>query len=81
MITEREVNGGIMINNHNSNNHNNQPKYLTVKELAHRWRLTSRTIKQYVYDGKLKALKLGPRGDLRIPITEVERYEQENITS
>lgn len=70
-----ELSRGVM------ENHETQPRYLTVNEVADRWRLTTRTVKQYIYDGKLAVLRLGTRGDLRIALAEVERYEKENLST
>lgn len=52
--------------------------YLTVKEVADRWGFSTRTIKQFIYDGKLQALQMSTRGSYRIHINEVKRFELES---
>lgn len=52
--------------------------YCTVKELAERWKRTTRTVRQYIADGKLKAIQFTDRGPHLVALTEVERFEREN---
>jgi excisionase family DNA binding protein len=49
--------------------------FLTPAELATRWKITPMTLRRWRHAGKLKASFLG-RG-VRIPISEVERFERE----
>jgi excisionase family DNA binding protein len=53
------------------------PIYLTVKELAERWKRTTRTIRQYIADEKIKTIQIAERGAHLIPLEEVERFERE----
>jgi excisionase family DNA binding protein len=53
------------------------PVYLTVKELAERWKRTTRTIRQYIADKKINAVQFTERGPHLIPLEEVERFERE----
>lgn len=51
------------------------PVFLTPAELAARWKIHPLTLRRWRHAGKLKASFLG-RG-VRIPISEVERFERE----
>lgn len=55
-----------------------QVVYLTVREVAERWGVTTRTVKTRINQGLLKAIRVSTRGDLRISLSELERYELEN---
>jgi excisionase family DNA binding protein len=54
------------------------PVYLTVKELAQRWKRSTRTIRQYIADKRINAVQFTERGPHLIPLEEIERYEKEN---
>jgi excisionase family DNA binding protein len=62
----------------NGNGHAQQPVYLTVREVAERWGVDPMTVKRRIKSGKLAAIRVSDRGDLRILVTEVERYELQN---
>lgn len=47
-------------------------RHLTIHEAAEALQLSVPTIKRYIYDGKLKSIKL-PGGQHRIPESEIER--------
>lgn len=49
--------------------------FLTAAELAARWKVTPMTLRRWRNAGKIKASFLG-RG-VRIPVSEVERFERE----
>lgn len=51
------------------------PLFLTPAELSARWKVTPMTLRRWRKAGKIKASFLG-RG-VRIPISEVERFERE----
>lgn len=53
------------------------PQYLTVKELAQRWKRTTRTIRQYIAEKKLTTVQLVERGAHLIALEEIERFERE----
>ena len=48
--------------------------YYTVDELATRWKLSVKTVRRLIWAEKLKAIKIGVA--IRVPDTEVERYER-----
>lgn len=48
---------------------------LTVKEIAQDLKVTERTVRQWVKDGKLKALKI--QGILRIEPEEYRRFKRQ----
>lgn len=54
-------------------------RYLTVKELATRLRRSTRTIHQYIADGKIQTIQFTSRGARLITIDEVERFERESV--
>lgn len=54
-----------------------QPVYLTVKEVAERWGVSVRTVKNRINAGLIAAIQISERGDKRIALGEIERYEQE----
>ena len=47
-------------------------KHLTITEVAKELQLSVATVKRYIYDGRLKSVKL-PGGQHRIAMSEVER--------
>jgi excisionase family DNA binding protein len=47
--------------------------YLTVSEVARELRLSRRTVYRAIERHELLALRLGPRGALRIPSEQLER--------
>lgn len=52
---------------------------LTVKEIAQELKVTERTVRQWVRDGKLKALKI--QGILRIESQEYQRFKRQESPS
>lgn len=50
-------------------------EYLTIKEVAKRWDMSRMMIYRALYDRKMQAIQLVPRGGWRIPMDEVERIE------
>ena len=55
----------------------NDVKYITPQELGAKFRLSANTIKRLIWSGKIKALRVGKRGDYRIPESEIEKvFEQ-----
>lgn len=52
-------------------------KVLTTREVAARLRVKIITVQRWLHAGKLKGTKLpGPRGEWRVPASEVERMER-----
>jgi len=51
------------------------PAFLSLDQLSKRWQVTPMTLRRWRHAGKLKASFFG-RG-VRIPISEVERFERE----
>jgi len=47
--------------------------FLSVRELAELLALDRKTVRRAIRRGTLRAIRLGPRGDFRIPASEVER--------
>lgn len=49
---------------------------LTANEVAHRLKVHPETVRQWVRDGRLRAIRFGngPRASLRIRTSEVERF-------
>ncbi len=49
---------------------------LTASEVAHRLKVHPETVRQWVRDGRLRAIRFGngPRASLRIRASEVERF-------
>lgn len=62
--------GGIMENGR-------QKEYLTVREVAERWGVSIKTVKSRINTGLLEAIQISTRGDKRIALNEVERFERE----
>ena len=57
-------------------------EYLTLKQAAEILQVKERTVRQYIYDGKLKAANLGSEGPgkrYRIPRQEVDNFIQRLI--
>lgn len=52
-------------------------KFLTVAEVAKRWRVSNMTVYRMVESGTLPALKIGKRS-VRIPESAVTDYEEKN---
>ena len=50
------------------------PALFSLDSLAARWQTSVKTVRRYVWSGKLKAKKLGPRA-IRVPLAEVQRFE------
>lgn len=48
---------------------------LTVKEVAARYRVSNRSVRNWLRSGKLKGFRAGPTGEWRILSTEVARFE------
>lgn len=51
-----------------------QQKFLTVDEVAELLKLNSRTIRQYITDRQLQAIKLPNNGSYRIPLNYLEDF-------
>ncbi len=56
---------------------NSESQTLTVKDLAERWSVSAHTIRRYARQRRLAVIQLGRGYSVRIPLTEVERWEQE----
>lgn len=56
-----------------------QTEYLTVREVAERWGVSIRTVKNRINTGLLEAIQISERGDKRVALSEVERFERELI--
>ena len=54
--------------------------FVTVAELAAYVRLTTRTLYKEIAAGELRVKRVGPRGNIRIPIEEAQRYAGEGTT-
>lgn len=54
------------------------PAYISVKDLADRWSCPKSTIYQQIRSRGIAALHIGQT--IRIPLTEVERFERENTS-
>ncbi len=52
-----------------------QPVFLTPTEVAERWHYHRESVRRLVRQGELVSVRLG--GRVRVPLKEVERYEQE----
>jgi hypothetical protein len=50
------------------------PALFSLDTLAARWETSVKTVRRYVWSGKLKAKRLGPRC-IRVPLAEVQRFE------
>ncbi len=60
-----------------------ESRYLTVKEVARYFRVSERTIYNWVEAGYLRAIKVygeGTKGTLRIPREAVEEFERIHYT-
>ncbi len=56
-----------------------QKDFYTVEELAERWRVTGRAIRNWIAEGVFpNAYKLGPgsRSHFRVPAKDVEEFEK-----
>ena len=51
--------------------------FMTVAELAAYVRLTTRTLYKEIAAGELRVKRVGPRGNIRIPLEEAQRYAGE----
>lgn len=52
-------------------------KYLTVKEVAKYFRVSERTVYNWIEFGYLRALKIGEgRGTVRVPVDALEEFER-----
>ena len=51
----------------------NPSQYLTVTDLAQRWQVSACSIRRLIWSKQLKSLRVGRT--VRVPETEVERYE------
>jgi excisionase family DNA binding protein len=47
--------------------------FLTVEELASRWKVNPRTVRRMIECGRLRGIRIGPQ--LRIATDVIERYE------
>ena len=54
------------------NAHNN-PRYLTVAQYARKYDVHEGTVRRWISQGRLKALRLGPRS-IRIDVDELPAY-------
>lgn len=50
------------------------PKLLTIHQVAEALKVHTETLRRWDKSGKLKAVRLGPRGDRRYRKEEVEKY-------
>ncbi len=55
------------------------PEFLTVKEVADRFRVNPVTVYRLVEDGRLPVVRFGRKG-IRIPQSAVERFISESLT-
>lgn len=56
----------------------NRAEFFTVKELAARWKMSERLIRQMIADGELKVVRFGR--SVRIPVDQVKIYEARHLT-
>ena len=56
---------------------NTQQHYLKIQEAAQRWNMSPVYVRRLVWAGELAAIKMGRA--IRIPISEVERFESEKL--
>lgn len=57
-----------------------EPAFLTLAELAQRWKTSPLTIQRLRNSGKIRSFQFGLR-NVRIPVAEVLRYEAESENS
>lgn len=50
-----------------------EPPFLTVREVAQRMRVSDKTVRKWIGQGRLRGVKISNRGGWRIPEVEVER--------
>ena len=48
-------------------------KYLTLKEVSKWLRVSTYTLRRWIKSGKLKAVKVGKRGDWRVEVEEINK--------
>lgn len=53
---------------------NDDPEFMTVTEVAARWRVTAMTVRRHIAAGDLAAVRLG--GQYRIRRSAMEAFEQ-----
>lgn len=58
-----------------------QSTYLTVKDVAERLNIHTRTVRRLIVDGELSAIQVGKRGDYRISPEALIAYELQNRTN
>lgn len=56
-----------------------QQTWLSVKEIAARWRISKMTVYRMIDDGELTAHVFGRGRLFRISLADVEKYEQNNV--
>lgn len=49
---------------------------LTIPEVAARWKVGYETVRRWCLKGAIAVVRVGPHSAIRIPRSEVERYEQ-----
>ena len=56
-------------------------EFISVKEFAHRIKLHHNTIKKYIREGSINAIKIGShsRSPYRIPVSEFNRIAEFNL--
>jgi len=60
-----------------------EPKYMTVKEVAEYFRVSERTIYNWIDAGYIRAIKVygeGSKATIRIPREAVEEFERVHMT-
>jgi excisionase family DNA binding protein len=56
-----------------------QPEYLTVAEVSHRFRVSVPTIYRRCADGTLPHIRIGSDGPIRIPTSQLERLYDRGV--
>jgi excisionase family DNA binding protein len=57
-----------------------QPEYLTVAEVSHRFRVSVPTIYRRCADGTLPHIRIGSDGPIRIPTSQLERLYDQGVS-
>lgn len=56
-----------------------EPKFLTLNEVAERYRVTYPTVYDWVATGRLPAFQIGGRGKWRVSVEELRRVEAGDV--
>jgi excisionase family DNA binding protein len=53
--------------------------FFTVQEVAERFKVTKYTVRNWIKDGAMRAMRFGGRGGYRISRAELRRFENERL--